>query len=274
MRVGDIGPAAAGGAIIEVRDVSKRFGNLLAVDRCSLAVAKGSITGLIGPNGAGKTTLFNMVAGAFPPSSGTILLDGEDVTGLPAHRLFGRGLLRTFQIAHEFSSMTALENLMTVPADQSGENILSALFRRGMVLAEETEMRRRAEDVLAVLRLGSVKNEPAGNLSGGQKKLLELGRVMMARPRVVLLDEIAAGVNRTLLNDLAAVVERLNREDGLTFFVIEHDMDLIARLCDPVIVMAAGSVMVQGPMDELRMNPDVVEAYFGGGMMRSPSEAQ
>jgi branched-chain amino acid transport system ATP-binding protein len=259
--------------IIDVQEVTKRFGNVLAVDRCSLQVEKGSITGLIGPNGAGKTTMFNMVAGAFAPTSGKILLDGEDVTGLPAHELFGRGLLRTFQIAQEFSSMTALENLMMVPAGQSGESVLNAWFRRGKVVAEEAETRKRAEDVIAVLRLGHVRNELAGNLSGGQKKLLELGRVMMARPSVVLLDEIAAGVNRTLLNDLAAVVERLNREDGLTFFVIEHDMDLIARLCDPVIVMAAGSVMVQGPMDEIRNNPEVVEAYFGGGLMPAGAEA-
>lgn len=250
--------------IIDVKDVSKRFGNVLAVDHCSLSVEKGSITGLIGPNGAGKTTLFNMVAGAFAPSSGRILLDGQDVTGLKAHELFGRGLLRTFQIAQDFSNMTAIENLMMVPAGQTGENLFSACFRRGAVMAQEAEVRRRAEEVIEIIRLGHVKNERAGNLSGGQKKLLELGRVMMAKPRVVLLDEIAAGVNRTLLNDLAAVVQRLNREDGLTFFVIEHDMDLIARLCDPVIVMAAGSVMMQGPMAQIRNDPEVIEAYFGG----------
>ena len=259
--------------IIDVQDVTKRFGNVLAVDRCSLKVEKGSITGLIGPNGAGKTTMFNMVAGAFAPSSGKILLDGEDVTGLPAHELFGRGLLRTFQIAQEFSTMTALENLMMVPASQSGETLFNAWFRRAKVTVEDAAIRARAEDVLQLLRLTHVRNELAGNLSGGQKKLLELGRVMMANPRVVLLDEIAAGVNRTLLNDLAAVVERLNREEGLTFFVIEHDMDLIARLCDPVIVMAAGSVMVQGSMAEIRENEEVVEAYFGGGATPARNEA-
>lgn len=253
-------------SIIEVQDVTKRFGNVLAVDHCSLSVEKGSITGLIGPNGAGKTTMFNMVAGTFAPTSGRILLDGEDVTRLPAHELFSRGLLRTFQIAQEFSHMTALENLMMVPAGQAGENLFNAFFRRGKLSVEEAETRRKAEDVLGVLRLTHVKNELAGNLSGGQKKLLELGRVMMTSPRVVLLDEIAAGVNRTLLNELAAVIERLNREEGLTFFVIEHDMDLIARLCDPVIVMAAGRVMVQGPMEEIRRNEEVIEAYFGGGV--------
>jgi branched-chain amino acid transport system ATP-binding protein len=259
--------------IIDVQDVTKRFGNVLAVDHCSLKVEKGSITGLIGPNGAGKTTMFNMVAGAFPPTSGRILLDGEDVTGLPAHKLFSRGLLRTFQIAQEFSNMTALENLMMVPAGQAGETVLNAFFRRGKFRNEETGTRAKAEEMLEVLRLTHVKNERAGNLSGGQKKLLELGRVMMTEPRVVLLDEIAAGVNRTLLNELASVVERLNREQGLTFFVIEHDMDLIARLCDPVIVMAAGSVMMQGSMEEIRSHEDVIEAYFGGGAPASERRA-
>jgi branched-chain amino acid transport system ATP-binding protein len=250
--------------IIEVHNVSKRFGSLLAVDNCSISVEEGTITGLIGPNGAGKTTLFNMVAGVFPPSGGRILLAGEDVTGLAAHELYHRGLLRTFQIAHEFSHLTALENLMMVPARQSGENLFSAWLAPRRVAAQEAEVRRKAVDVIGFLGLDRVRNEPAGNLSGGQKKLLELGRVMMAEPRVVLLDEIAAGVNRTLLQSVVASIERLNQERGLTFFVIEHDMDVIARLCDPVIVMAAGSVMMQGSMDEIRNNPQVIEAYFGG----------
>jgi branched-chain amino acid transport system ATP-binding protein len=251
-------------AIVEVQNVSKRFGNLLAVDNCSLAVEAGTITGLIGPNGAGKTTLFNMMAGVFSPSQGRIVLAGEDVTGLAAHELYHRGLLRTFQIAHEFSHLTALENLMVVPAGQSGETLFAAWLAPRRVAAQETEVRNKAAEVIEFLGLDRVKNEPAGNLSGGQKKLLELGRVMMAEPRVVLLDEIAAGVNRTLLNSVVASIERLNVEHGLTFFVIEHDMDMIARLCDPVIVMAAGSVMMQGSMAEIRSSPQVIEAYFGG----------
>ena len=259
--------------IIEVRNVSKRFGNLLAVDDCSISVEEGSITGLIGPNGAGKTTLFNMVAGVFPPSRGRTMLAGDDVTGLAAHDLYHRGLLRTFQIAHEFSHLTALENLMVVPAEQSGENLFSAWLRPSQVSRQEEEVRRKAADVIGFLGLDHVKNEPAGNLSGGQKKLLELGRVMMAAPRVVLLDEIAAGVNRTLLQSVVAAIERLNQERGLTFFVIEHDMDVIARLCDPVIVMAAGSVMMQGSMDEIRNNPQVIEAYFGGAPQQQEAQA-
>jgi branched-chain amino acid transport system ATP-binding protein len=257
-------PQGAMGTIIEVRSVSKRFGGFLAVKECSLSVAAGSVTGLIGPNGAGKSTLFNMVAGNLVPTTGTIQLDGEDVTGLAAHELFSRGLLRTFQIAHEFSHMTVTENLMMVPSRQSGESLMDAWFRPARVAQEEAAIRRKAEEVLGFLKIAHVKNELAGNLSGGQKKLLELGRTMMADAKVVLLDEIAAGVNRTLLNDLASNIERLNRELGYTFFVIEHDMDLIARLCDPVIVMAAGSVMTEGHIGDIQKNEAVIEAYFGG----------
>jgi branched-chain amino acid transport system ATP-binding protein len=257
-------PQGAMGTIIEVRSVSKRFGGFLAVKECSLSVAAGSVTGLIGPNGAGKSTLFNMVAGNLVPTTGTIRLGGEDVTGLAAHELFSRGLLRTFQIAHEFSHMTVTENLMMVPSRQSGESLMDAWFRPARVAQEEAAIRRKAEEVLGFLKIAHVKNELAGNLSGGQKKLLELGRTMMADAKVVLLDEIAAGVNRTLLNDLASNIERLNRELGYTFFVIEHDMDLIARLCDPVIVMAAGSVMTEGHIGDIQKNEAVIEAYFGG----------
>lgn len=251
-------------AIIDVRSVSKRFGGFHAVDDCTLSIKKGSITGLIGPNGAGKTTLFNMVAGTYVPTSGQILLDGEDVTGLPAHALFNRGLLRTFQIAHEFSHMTVTENLMMVPAGQSGENLASVWLQPARIAREEADVKRKAEEVLDFLKITHVKNELAGNLSGGQKKLLELGRTMMVDAKVVLLDEIAAGVNRTLLNDLVSNIERLNHELGYTFFVIEHDMDMIARLCDPVIVMAAGSVMTQGHIEDIQKNEAVIEAYFGG----------
>jgi branched-chain amino acid transport system ATP-binding protein len=251
-------------AIIEVKSVSKRFGGFHAVNDCTLSVEKGSVTGLIGPNGAGKSTLFNMVAGTLEPTSGTILFDGEDVTGLPSHALYKRRLLRTFQIAHEFSNMTVLENLMMVPDNQTGEGLIGAWFMPGRVGHEEEAIRRKAEEVLDFLKITHVKTELAGNLSGGQKKLLELGRTMMTDAKVVLLDEIAAGVNRTLLNDLASNIERLNRELGYTFFVIEHDMDLIARLCDPVIVMAAGSVMTQGHIADIQNDPRVIEAYFGG----------
>lgn len=250
-------------AVIDVKDVTKSFGGLTAVNKCSLRVERGSITGLIGPNGAGKSTLFNMVAGNIVPDSGSIYFDGEDVTGVPPYKLFARGLLRTFQIAHEFSHMTALENLMVVPGDQPGEHLANVWFRPGLARAREQHVRQKALDVIDFLKLGHVKNELAGNLSGGQKKLLELGRTMMVDAHVVLLDEVAAGVNKTLLQDLAANIERMNEELGYTFFVIEHDMDLIGRLCDPVIVMAEGRVIAQGPMEEIRANPEIIEAYFG-----------
>nr|WP_298684038.1 ABC transporter ATP-binding protein [uncultured Dongia sp.] len=254
--------------MITVENIVRRFGGIRAVDGCSLSVAQGSITGLIGPNGAGKSTLFNIIAGLLRPDAGTIKLAGEDVTGWPAHRLFGKGLARTFQIAHEFGRMTVLENLMAVPGGQSGESIINAWLRWSAVRAEEAKIRGRAEEVLSQLRIDHVKHELAGNLSGGQKKLVELARTMMWQPKVVLLDEIGAGVNRALLSDIAGEIERLNRDHGYTFFVIEHDMDLIARLCSPVIVMAEGRVLMQGSMQEIRQNAEVIEAYLGGGKVR------
>jgi branched-chain amino acid transport system ATP-binding protein len=250
-------------AVIDVQHVTKHFGGLRAVNDCSLRVERGSITGLIGPNGAGKSTLFNLVAGNIVPDSGHILFDGKDVTGLKPHELFHRGMLRTFQIAHEFSNLTALENLMVVPPHQKGENLAGMWFAPGAVRENERAVRQKAQDVIEFLKLSHVKNELAGNLSGGQKKLLELGRTMMVDAHVVLLDEVAAGVNRTLLHDLAANIERMNQELGYTFFVIEHDMDLIGRLCDPVIVMAQGEKIAEGPMAEIRANPEIIDAYFG-----------
>ena len=251
--------------MISVQNVVKSFGGVRAVDGCSIEVEKGSITGLIGPNGAGKSTLFNTVAGLFAPDSGRILLEGRDITGWKPHQLFRLGLVRTFQIAHEFSRMTVLENLMVVPGDQTGESLVASWLSWRQIRDEDAAIRRRAEEVLAFLRLTDLAFELAGNLSGGQKKLLELGRTMMTDASVVLLDELGAGVNRTLLAELATDIERLNAERGYTFWVIEHDMDLIARLCDPVIVMAEGGVLAQGTMDEIKRNDAVIEAYLGGG---------
>ncbi|MEX0384318.1 ABC transporter ATP-binding protein [Spiribacter pallidus] len=251
--------------MIEIERVSRAFGGLQAVREVSFTVATGSITGLIGPNGAGKSTLFNIIAGSIPPDSGAIRLQGEDITGLPTHRLFHKGLVRTFQIPHEFSRMTVRENLMLVPAAQRGENLLKSWLSWWKVVREDREILRRADDVLAFLEIDHVRDELAGNLSGGQKKLLDLGRTMMTDARAVLLDEPGAGVNRTLLGKLAEAIERLNRERGYTFCVIEHDMDLIARLCDPVMVMANGELIAEGDMASLRQNPQVREAYLGTG---------
>jgi branched-chain amino acid transport system ATP-binding protein len=249
--------------MIEVKNVEKAFGRLNVINDCSFNIEKGSITGMIGPNGAGKSTIFNIIAGTFPLDSGHIILDGEDVTNLTANQLFDKGLLRTFQIAHEFSHMSALENLMMVPSKQIGENLFNTWFKPTAVHEQEANIRQKALEVIDYIGLGHVKNELAGNLSGGQKKLLELGRTMMTDSKVVLLDEVAAGVNRTLLQDLTDNILRMNRELGVTFLVIEHDMDMIAKLCDPVIVLAQGSVMVEGTIEEIQNNPKVIEAYFG-----------
>ena len=256
--------------MIKVESVSKRFGGVHAVNNASIEIAKGSITGLIGPNGAGKTTLFNMIAGNLTPTSGRIYLDGEDVTGVPPYELFHKGLLRTFQIAHEFGTLTVLENLMMVPSQQAGENLMDAWFRPSLVREQEAKVRDKAMDVIDFLNLGHVAQELAGNLSGGQKKLLELGRTMMVDAKVVLLDEVGAGVNRSLLREVGEAIVRLNQEKGYTFCMIEHDMDFIGRLCDPVIVMAEGSVLAQGTAKEVVTNEAVIEAYLGTGLKNKP----
>ena len=257
--------------MIKVQNLHKYFGGLHAVDNASLEIKAGSITGLIGPNGAGKTTLFNIIAGVYKPSSGHVFLDDEDITGIPPHDLFKRGLLRTFQIAHEFSSLTVRENLMMVPGNQSGENLIDAWFRPKKVMAEEEEIRAKANEVIDFLQLSHVVEEQAGNLSGGQKKLLELGRTMMVDAKIVFLDEVGAGVNRTLLNTIGDAILRLNKERGYTFCMIEHDMEFIGRLCDPVIVMAEGSVLAEGTVDEVKSNEQVIEAYLGTGLKNKAS---
>jgi branched-chain amino acid transport system ATP-binding protein len=252
--------------MIEVHDLHKHFGGFHAVDGASLSIRQGSITGLIGPNGAGKTTLFNVIAGRLPPTSGRVTMAGEDITGLPPHDLFHKGLLRTFQIAHEFSTMTVRENLMMVPAGQSGERIWNTWFGRRRIREEEAALARKADEVLEFLTISHLADEKAGNLSGGQKKLLELGRTMMVEAKIVFLDEVGAGVNRTLLNTIADAIVRLNRERGYTFCVIEHDMDFIGRLCDPVIVMAEGKVLAEGSAADIMKNEAVIEAYLGRGL--------
>ena len=242
-----------------------RFGGIRAVDGASLTIERGAITGLIGPNGAGKTTLFNVIAGVHRPTSGHVYLDGEEITGLQPHELFAKGVLRTFQVAHEFSTLTVRDNLMTVPGGQSGERLPNVWLRPGKIRAEEEALRARADEVIEFLKLDAVAEERAGNLSGGQKKLVELGRTMMAEPRVVLLDEVGAGVNRTLLKEIAGAILRLNLYRGYTFCIIEHNMELISLLCDPVIVMVAGRVLTQGPAPVVQADERVVEAYLGSG---------
>ena len=252
--------------MIRVEDLHMHFGGIRAVDGVSLEIASGTITGLIGPNGAGKTTLFNIIAGLYKPTAGHVFLDGDDVTGLPPHALFAKGLLRTFQIAHEFSTLTVRENLMMVPDGQPGERLLYTWLRPATVRAQEAAVRAKADEVIDFLQIAHVADEYAGNLSGGQKKLLELGRTMMVDAKIVFLDEVGAGVNRTLLNTIGGAILRLNQERGYTFCMIEHDMDFISRLCDPVIVMAGGTVLAQGSADAVKANEDVIEAYLGTGL--------
>ena len=252
--------------MIVVENLVKTFGGFRAVDGASLRIEQGSITGLIGPNGAGKTTLFNVIAGVLTPTSGRVTMMGEDITGLPPHELFHKGLLRTFQIAHEFSSMTVRENLMMVPGAQSGETLWNAWFGRKRIADEERALLAKADEVLEFLTIDHLKDEKAGNLSGGQKKLLELGRTMMVDAKIVFLDEVGAGVNRTLLNTIGDAIIRLNKERNYTFVVIEHDMDFIGRLCDPVICMAEGHVLAEGTLAEIKANEQVIEAYLGTGL--------
>ncbi|NRB36608.1 MAG: ABC transporter ATP-binding protein [Rhodobacteraceae bacterium] len=252
--------------MIVVDDIHKHFGGFHAVDGASLEIEAGSITGLIGPNGAGKTTLFNVIAGVLEPTSGRVSMNGEDITGLPPHELFHKGLLRTFQIAHEFSSMTCRENLMMVPGGQSGEKLWNTWFGRKRIADEERALRAKADEVLEFLTIEHLAEQKAGQVSGGQKKLLELGRTMMVDAKIVFLDEVGAGVNRTLLYTIADAILRLNKERGYTFVVIEHDMDFIERLCNPVICMAQGKVLAEGTLAEIKANEQVIEAYLGTGL--------
>ncbi|EBA10965.1 ABC transporter ATP-binding protein [Roseobacter sp. CCS2] len=252
--------------MIVVEDVVKTFGGFRAVDGATMTIEEGTITGLIGPNGAGKTTLFNVIAGVLKPTSGRVTMKGEDITGLPPHELFHKGLLRTFQIAHEFSSMTVRENLMMVPGGQSGEALWNTWFGRRRIAEEERALQAKADEVIEFLTIDHLKEEKAGNLSGGQKKLLELGRTMMVDAKIVFLDEVGAGVNRTLLNTIGDAIIRLNKERNYTFVVIEHDMDFIGRLCDPVICMAEGHVLAEGTLAEIKANEQVIEAYLGTGL--------
>ena len=198
--------------ILQVEHLRKNFGGLTAVTNCSLKIKKGSITGIIGPNGSGKTTLFNLIAGNLKPNEGKVYLYDEDITGVPSYELFSKGLLRTFQIAHEFTHLTVLENLMMVPSSQSGEKLMNAWFKPKIVQSQEQDIKQKAMGVIKFLNLKHLAGELAGNLSGGQKKLLELGRTMMVDAKVVLLDEVAAGVNRTLLKEISKSILRLNKE--------------------------------------------------------------
>ncbi|MBC8463754.1 MAG: ABC transporter ATP-binding protein [Deltaproteobacteria bacterium] len=250
--------------MLKIEGVHKSFGGIKAVTDCSLKVQEGSITGLIGPNGAGKTTLFNIITGHYKPDRGHIFFQGQHIEGLPPHKIFHKKIFRTFQISREFSQMTVLENLMIIPAQQIGENIWNTWVRPGTIKLQENEIQEKALEVLEFVELIKLKNEYAGSLSGGQKKLLEIAKSMMSEPQLVLLDEPGAGVNPTLMKKLIANIETLCHEKEMTFFLIEHDMDLVMKLCNPVIVMSEGKKLAEGTAAEIKRNEAVMEAYLGG----------
>ena len=250
-------------ALLEVQSLIKQFGGHRAVDGASFRVETGTVTGLIGPNGAGKTTCFNCIAGFLRCDGGHVRFDGHDITGAPPHRIFRRGLTRTFQIPQELASLSVLENLLLVPGGQSGEQIWGPLLRPGLVRRQEAANVVRAREVLELVELAPLMRDAAGSLSGGQRKLLELARALMSRPRMILLDEPGAGVNPTLARRLTDHIARVRDEMGVTFLLIEHDMDLVARICDPVIVMTNGQVLVEGPPSAVLANATVQEAYLG-----------
>ena len=251
---------------LEVQNLEKHYGGLQAVRGINFKVLEGQIFGLIGPNGAGKTTTFNMIAGSEIPTSGKIFLYSNDITGVPTHKLYDLGLLRTFQLSQEYKKMTVLENLMVAGSNQVGENIFNSWFSSKKVNLREKEILEKAFDSLEFLGLSKLKSELAGNLSGGQKKLLEIGRTMMTDAKLVLLDEPGAGVNPTLMLKIIDMIRRLNTERGYTFCIIEHDMDLIADLCQKVVVLSEGKVLTEGPMSKVKNDERVIQAYFGGGV--------
>ncbi len=248
--------------MLTLRNVTKEFGGIRAVDDCSFEVEPGSITGLIGPNGAGKSTLFNIVSGFLRPDSGEVHFEGRRIDGLPPHRIASLGLVRTFQIPRALKGMTVLENLMLVPREQRGERFWNAWLRPQEVLAQEEAARAKAFEVLDFLDLRRLAGEYAGNLSVGQKKLLELARGLMADPKMFLLDEPGAGVNPTLMRRIVEYIEELRRR-GTTFLLIEHNMDLVMSACSKVIVMCNGARLAEGPPEAVRSDPQVLEAYLG-----------
>jgi len=248
--------------ILSTSGLTRDFGSFRAVNHVELSLKHGSITGLIGPNGAGKTTFFNMLTGGLKPTSGSVVLNGQDITGLPADKLFGMGLARTFQIPRPFARMSVLENVMLSPLGQAGENIFGSVFQAARVREQEAAIRTKAIGILEFVTLDKLANQAAGKISGGQMKLLELARVLMGDPSVILLDEPAAGVNPSLTNILIERIEELNQQ-GTTFLIIEHDMDFIMRHCDPIIALAEGKVVFEGSAAEVQSNKVLLDAYLG-----------
>ncbi len=245
-------------------NLCKSFGGIPAVNQVSLTVAAGSITGLIGPNGAGKTTLFNLLAGSLRPDSGQVFFQNQPITGLPPHRIAQRGLVRTFQVARVFSRLSVLDNLLLAAPGQLGEQVWPLWFQPQRVAQQERQLRETAMEILDSVGLAAKAQDYAGALSGGQRKLLEMARALMTRPRLILLDEPAAGVNPTLVNQICTCIQRWHQA-GLTFLIIEHNMDVIMSLCQQVWVLAEGKNLAVGTPQEIQNNPIVLDAYLGGG---------
>jgi branched-chain amino acid transport system ATP-binding protein len=249
-------------ASLELHGVTRRFGGHAAVDGVSFRVRPGTITGLIGPNGAGKTTLFNLIAGALSPTAGRITLGQRRLDGQPPHRVLRAGVARTFQIPRPFAALTVLENVMLAGQEQAGERFWMNWLRPGAVAAGERALRERAGELIRFVGLDTLRAAPARMLSGGQRKLLELARALMPAPRLLLLDEPAAGVNPALLDEIAERILALHRT-GTTVLMVEHNLDLVMRLCRPVLVMAAGRLLLEGDPETVRADPRVQAAYLG-----------
>ena len=249
--------------MLQISKINKSFGGLNVLNNLSCKIEKGSISGLIGPNGAGKTTLFNVINGSIKPDSGSVQLNNYELIGLQPHELFEIGVLRTFQIPHEFFSLTVLDNLLVVPPNKIGETFFGQWFFEKKIKKIEEINVKKAKDILDILGLSHLEKEYAGNLSGGQKKLLELGRVMMVEPEIILLDEVGAGVNKTLLKKISNIIKKLNKEKKYTFIMIEHDLDFISKLCDTIIVMAEGQFLTQGNIQQIKSNQKVIDIYLG-----------
>jgi neutral amino acid transport system ATP-binding protein len=266
-------PASANGTIFEADGVVKRFGGIHAVDGASLGVREGSITALIGPNGAGKTTLFNVITGFYRPDGGTASFDGRRVLGRPPYAIARLGMVRTFQITKALAGMPVIDNMMLGAPDQPGERLVNVVLRPAAWRRRENEVREQAMELLEVFNLTKLADAYAGTLSGGQRKLLELARALMTRPRFLLLDEPMAGINPTLGRRLLDHMQRLRKEEGVTFLFIEHDMEVVMNHSDRVIVMAEGRVIADGEPHEVRRDPAVISAYLGGGGANGAGEA-
>lgn len=249
--------------MLRVENLDKSFGGIRAVRNCSLSVEQGTITGLIGPNGAGKTTIFNLITGFHTPDSGRVYFKDEDITHLTPHEIFEKNLFRTFQITREIQEMTVVENLMLIPRNQTGEQLWNTWFNRGFIGQEEEKYREKAMEVLEFLEMKDRSHDLAKNLPGGEKKLLDLGRMMMAEPEMVLLDEPGSGVPPSLQNKVNDYIREIRESEGITFLVVEHDMNIIMELCDPIIVLVDGKKLTKGEPEEIRNNQKVIEAYLG-----------